>query len=189
MSVVIGIAFVLAILHFVYEGIILPSVRLHLRFRTFELRDRLRALSHDEGEQLDPKIYHFVHDALNGTLRFLYQIDIRIAWDFRRMLRDDPTLGKRIEKRYRQLEVCSVQEVHAIQKEHSRILACALIANSAGFFLMMSPFIALLFVVMFVLRKLHVALDQMRRYAVGLVCMPEQEFERKLNSYGRLSAN
>ena len=125
MATLIVVALVLGLLHFVYEGILLPSIRLHLRFKTFELRDRLRRLAHDEEKRLDPKIYDCIHDALNGTLRFLYKIDVRIAWDIRRILREDPTLAKRLERRSKEVEACPVQEIHAIQKEHSRILECS----------------------------------------------------------------
>ena len=182
MATLIVVALVLSLLHFVYEGILLPSIRLHLRFRTFELRDRLRMLANDEDKRLDLKIYDCIHDALNGTLRFLYKIDVRIALDIRRMLREDPTLAKRLQKRLKEVEACPVQEIHEIRKEHSRILACALLANSAGFFIMALPFLVVLLLIMFVLRRLNEAVERIHRYAGELVCAPDREFERKLNT-------
>jgi len=181
MAVLIVLAFVLALCHLVYEGILLPSMRLRLRFMTFELRDRLRVLAHDRGDSLDSKVYHHVHNSLNGTLRLLYQIDIRMAWDIRRILREDPKLVKRIMKRAKEVEACDIPEIRDIQKEHGKIITCALLANSAGFFIMALPAFLVLAATICALRRMNHCRERMRRYSEELACLPEQQLERKLN--------
>ncbi len=72
----ISILFWLAILHFIYEGIILPSIRLNLRYKLFVLRDELRSLRHEVAIVVGffQKIFSLVKDIVSLSENDLHKL-------------------------------------------------------------------------------------------------------------------
>ncbi|MBH2937754.1 hypothetical protein I5Q40_22430 [Serratia marcescens] len=67
---------VLAILHFIYERIVLPSVRLHYRNELFKIRDTVRNEMISGVDGKDIEIAKLVHDGLNNTINRLHYLTL-----------------------------------------------------------------------------------------------------------------
>ena len=138
MAVFILIILGLAIVHFVYEGLVLPTFRLHLRYRLFALRDRLRQLKTKEDNQLDADSYRYLQEALNVMIAFLYRFDFWAALEANSWFRKHPDLQKRAEARIAALNNCNNQEFKKIMHDSFVISCCVLVFNSAGFICLLS---------------------------------------------------
>ena len=57
--------------HLMYESVILPTIRMSVRYKIFKVRDRLRAEKIKKGDELDDSVYRIVEDNLNNALFFL----------------------------------------------------------------------------------------------------------------------
>src|ERR1035441_10315344 len=68
-------ACVYALLHFIWEGILAPSLRHNIRLDLFALRDNLRRLKINNPE-LPNDAFNTVQDGLNGAIKHLSDIDI-----------------------------------------------------------------------------------------------------------------
>ena len=128
----------LTVVHFVYERLLLPTIRLNLRYQVFALRDQLRGL-HDES--LDPKVYRYMQEALNNSINILPRLNLSLIWEAQRALRDNPGLEKRIETRWKVINECPVEEICTIYRDCGAILMRAFNANCFFFYIYLLPFV------------------------------------------------
>lgn len=126
----------LTLLHFIYESIILPSVRLHLRYKLFCLRDELRLLKHDMQDEISDEIYRTVEVTINNAISILPYIDfVRLA-----MARNSgPDIKKKAEKKAHLVNSCKVDEVKRIFSRSLHIMFCAFLANIGAWFVYVVP--------------------------------------------------
>ena len=155
----------LAVLHFVYQAILLPSIRLSLRFRLFALRDRLRALLARDQEALEA--FRIQHAAINNSIRMLSKVDFAFIWRVESQLRLDKAMRARIEKRIKIVEEFEEEEFQAILKATNRTFRAAVLANAGAWFFYIVP-IALVFLC---LKKLKIAVK-------GALSVPEGELSK-----------
>jgi hypothetical protein len=171
MAVLILIVLSLAIVHFVYEGMILPTIRLHFRYRLFALRDRLRHLKTKEDNKLDADSYRYLQEALNVMIAFLYRFDLRAAFEANSWFRKHPDLQKKAEARITALNNCNNLEFKKIMRDSFVISCWVLSLNSAGFLCLLSVPITI-FVIANGLRRVW-ALIKSR--AMNVFYIPERE--------------
>jgi len=186
MATILIIVLALAVLHFMYESLLLPSIRTKLRFRLFGIRDDLRMLMAESGNDLDTKLFHYMQDSINTAVAFLQYIDLKALLQARRIFREDPELCERASKREAMIDACSLEAFQVIKRERSKLFGYALLANSAGFFVYAVPFVIVFLLLCVMLRKLKDHLMYMKcqlyRFIKNLTCVPENELV-KFNSY------
>ena len=136
--VILGLG-AIALWHFIYDGIILPSIRWALRNRLFELRDRIRMLAIKDEVQNCEEAYCFVHDSVNVFLTRLHLLTISQAVEISRAIARDAKLRSRIQKRIDMIERCQNQEITDAFQKMDCVLRIALIANSGTWFLYVIP--------------------------------------------------
>lgn len=139
-----------AVLHFVYESIVAPSLRLGLRYELFRLRDEVRLLkieelhADSEGPQFVERHFHELQDSINSLICILYGFDLVTVCAISEEIDRDAGLKQRVEARSRSLDDCALPEVLAIRRRQFRMAARALAVNSGPMLLwLVSP--ALLF--------------------------------------------
>lgn len=116
--------------HFICEGILLPSIRLKLRFELYALRDALRDLKIKGNQEFKDDEFDHLHDIINGMLQILPALNISFV---RRMIRaedNNPDLEDVIEQRRRAIESCSIGEVREIYHELTTLMNYAVYVNS-----------------------------------------------------------
>jgi hypothetical protein len=131
-SVIIGL-FLVAMVYFVYESIIAPSLRLNLRFELFRLRDELRKLKGCCPE-LSDKHFESLQDSINGLVSVLYRLDLATLIAFENTRRRDTQFKNHIEERVRALDDCHCDEAQAIRARSREIAAKAIAVNNGAWF-------------------------------------------------------
>lgn len=131
-STLITVLFVLSILHYIYESIIVPNQRMILRDDLFELRDKLRN-SYGEYNEADRKAFDVLHDkginhGLNNLSLYclLSQIKVYLA------VERNPELKENAEKQIEIINNASHQTIIDSFSEYSRIIEKAHMLNSGG---------------------------------------------------------
>ena len=131
---------------FVYfwESVFLPVIRLHLRFKLFELRDRLRYLSITK-KDIDRKEIYYVHDAINTTIKILPFFTVGEMWEAHRVLKADSKLRRTAYKRMKAIEDSKSPEIREIFRKMHLLAFIGFFLNS---FILLLPFLPLLFIIM-----------------------------------------
>ena len=148
MDIFLFVLGIFAVLHFFVEAILVPSWRLQLRYRLFELRDRLRAL---EVEDRYPgatvrQVCQRLESSINTAISLVPKIGPRLIYEFQQRLASDDGLRRTIDERIAYVENNAPAEVRALNAEVARILRDACAANTAGWVVYVFPaLLALLF--------------------------------------------
>ena len=142
LAILIVILALLTLVHFVYESILAPSLRLEIRFELFKLRDELRFIKINLGNELDDKHYHFLQDSINTLIRNLYRFDLAIVTKAMIEVKRDKDLKKRVQERSLFLDDCTVAEARRIRNESINLAFRALRVNSGGWAVYFIPVIA-----------------------------------------------
>ena len=157
----------LSLFHFIYNGIILPSIRLGLRYKLFSLRDQLRWLKMRNDKEISPEVFSYVEGSINITIRLLHSISLELFAKAEQEIKKDENFYNRIEKRSQIIQACSIREIEEIERKNTFIFAKALAANSDGLFIYLFP-IALFFAFM----------SSLKKAIVEIISIPEWEVER-----------
>lgn len=160
---------ILALIHFVYSGILLPSIRFSLRLRLFALRDELRNLKIENEVDLSDDVFTYVQESLNNTINILPRIDIPTIKLADREIKDHQLIIREVESRISLIEECHVEEVKEIYVEMFKIFRLALLANTGPWFAYLIPAV----IVAFPFRKLAEVIQK-------IVAVPENQIESVL---------
>jgi len=124
---------ILSLMIWVYQAIILPSIRQRLRFELFDLRDQTRELVIAGKLKEQSAVFHHLHRSLNVLIKAVPGFDFAFL---SRIEIDDPDVNKRAAQ-FQQLMDESIPEVRQIFHRAVTVMAVALIANSLFWFNMM----------------------------------------------------
>jgi hypothetical protein len=116
---------------FIYQGIILPGIRLSLRYRVFELRDRLRRLVIEGKLEESDRAFQVLHDRLNFMCVSLARLDLA------RVIQASSKLDEESRTRvatYIHVMESAPDDVKKIYKESLQVTALALTCNSLFIF-------------------------------------------------------
>jgi hypothetical protein len=139
MMYVISALFFLSVLHFVYETLVAPSLRLSARHKLFALRDQLRALKMTAGTELDDPHFDYLHDSLNALIRTLDNFNLSLLIRLRNLSSGDAGLRARVEERCKVLDDCAMPEALEIRKKSVRIALEAFTINCGGGLIYFAP--------------------------------------------------
>lgn len=157
----------LAWIHFIYNGIILPSIRMHLRNNLFALRDRLREMKIKKEFSNESKVVELLHDGINNVLDRLPFFTIETVLKLRENLKAEQSLIKEINSRLSMIENCKNVELKEIYKKTNMTLLYSFLANSGGLLLWIFP---VFFVIYWI--------SQIKVYVSDLVAIPSSKAER-----------
>ncbi len=143
MNIIIITITLLALLHFVYEAILLPSYRLLLRNELFVLRDRIRALKIKGLKEEDEQVFWFVHESINHLLTRLPQMTIISVCNAMKLQQENPIILEETKKKQIQINNSSNKEIEKIYAQAAFIFTKAFIANSGAWLFYLLPFILL----------------------------------------------
>jgi hypothetical protein len=135
---IIGLG-VVAVWHFIFELIILPSLRQQLKFKIFDLRDRLRTLKADHSTQCGNAAFHQLDDSLSWQIDNQHKLTFSLIHDTTAELKNNPDLHAKVEKRLADLNSCELPEYRSIREERNKLFTQALIANSLGWAIYLVP--------------------------------------------------
>lgn len=160
------------IVQYIYQSILLPTIRQHLRFKMFALRDKLRHYAYDEVISSNSRVYKILQDRINITVDYLYLVDLKVVFDVNKFLKKNQTISKRVEKNRRLIKSSELVEVREIDDELNKLLFLTMIYNSASFFVWSVLLMLLLLAILHTGKTLwSTAKDLVFR----IPCVPERE--------------
>lgn len=135
MANLIFILSLLVLWHFIYDGIILPTIRLNLRYKLFTLRDRIRTIKNEKQDKVDNQVFHYLNNSINVSIRYLSSYNIDLLVKANREFKKNPDLNKRVNHNIKFVHDCSDNEVQNIYLKEIKYCALAFISNSGSWLL------------------------------------------------------
>lgn len=148
-TVLFFIFIILVVFHFIYDGIIAPSLRHEIRLELFELRDRLRMLKIEYNKQLSDELFAEIQDTINKQIRILHEINIIGIIEAIQFSHNNSEIDAKINRFESLLNDCELKEIREIYQENAFVFIKAIAANSGGWAIFVIPFVALGFVSLF----------------------------------------
>ena len=167
MSTILILMTLVAMFHFVYEGIIAPSIQVGLRNKLFVVRDEIRRAKIENVEPANEEAFWYVHDGINGWLTRIPLVTLTNQFAAIRAYRTEPELRKNVDMRVALVKGCSDDRVKAAKEKASFIIWEASIANSGGWLVYLVPIAVVL-----------ATFKNMKRFATGLLLSPEKTTEK-----------
>lgn len=132
MESIVFITIFLALWHFFYEGVLAPSLRHGLRYKLFELRDRLRNLDNLTSQDSDIK-YHLDHSICNiiNSMSFL---NLAQYFTVRKAIHSDAKLKNKLDEVHTEFSNTEDQQLQLIYQEMNKRGFTALVINHGGWF-------------------------------------------------------
>ncbi len=129
-----------SLLHFIWEGIIAPSMRQSIRIDLFALRDELRRLKISEPD-MPMEAFNAVQDGLNSTICHLNGIDVPFLVYCDKMVDRDPKLKECVEKRQELVRSANSPALVKIAGQIRLKVEAAARTNSGGLYLYLVPIV------------------------------------------------
>jgi hypothetical protein len=137
--IALGIFTLLALVYFIYEGIVAPSLRAVSRLQLFALRDRLRKLKMEHRSELSDEVFRDLQSSINFATAHVSQIDLRLIRNASKAFEHDAELREHVARRIAIFDACPIEELHLIREEYFEVLDWVLFVNSAGLIVYIIP--------------------------------------------------
>lgn len=135
----------LAIIHFLYERIILPEIRLYYRNELFVLRDKVRdILLNEESRENEKSGAAFLHNALNNSINRLHYLTISNRIITAKVLSEQPELRSKIQNQIDLIKKSENLQLYSVFNE------CCIITNKMFMFNSLFALIYLIPIILFV---------------------------------------
>jgi hypothetical protein len=135
---ILGFA-LLAILHFVYEGILAPSYRVEYAYQVFRLRDALRLLKIKQARAIADKPFTYMQDSMNGIVRNIENIDGVMLVECMHKIHHDKEFRARNEERVKVIDSCQHPEAKQLRARSARIIERILTVNNGAWMFYLVP--------------------------------------------------
>ncbi|UCE59291.1 MAG: hypothetical protein JSU63_17840 [Phycisphaerales bacterium] len=137
-AILILVLIVLALWHFVCDGIMAPSLRLRVRYKLFAIRDSLRALQSRDSE-IGSGVFRMLHENINTAIELVPALSVSLIVKAEQRFREDPELREWVDARVKILDSCPIEEVHVIRDRMNTLVRDALFINAAGWLIWLVP--------------------------------------------------
>ena len=145
MATLIFIFFVLAGFHFIYDGIIAPNFRMQLRYKLFELRDRLIKLKIDNREELKDQVFDSLNHSINSAIHYLPHFSLFLVKVAHDEMGSSQVLRDEIEKKVALINSCKMDEVQEISQLRDFYFFTGFLINSGGWLPVLIPIAVILY--------------------------------------------
>ncbi len=176
MATIFIILLVLGLFHFIYESILLPSFRLELRYKLFELRDEIRNIKSEESSNVSDKVFYLLEDTANTVINRLPFFNISTRIDAFKEYEGNKSFQRKVENRRKALEECKDDRVNKINKELIDIATVAFIINSGGWSYILIPILLLLLVFAFVTKSIKSIKNQIIKETYKVAYASDNDF-------------
>lgn len=134
---------VLAVLHFVYEGIIAPSLRMQCRNELFKQRDALRRIKIQRHADSRDPAFDIIHSTINGYLTCLSGVTLHFMWRLRSGVRSGK-LREETQARLKALEDCKSEQLIGVGQAMGNAIERAFLINSLAWAFYVVPVLLLI---------------------------------------------
>ncbi|HZL44859.1 MAG TPA: hypothetical protein VFC28_01415 [Opitutaceae bacterium] len=162
----------MTVLHFVYEAIVLPSVRASRRFRLFALRDRLRNLRFASGISINDEAFSALDSSLSWQLENQHRLTFSMIISANNSYIDDKKFRSEVDRTSKAIGNCQIQEFLAIRQQAAEHMVGTIAWNCGGLLGYFLPPAS----VYFSMRLIMVTV-------LKVVVLPERDLERLAPQY------
>jgi hypothetical protein len=174
MATILFILFLLSVYHFIYDSILLPSLRLDLRYRLFVNRDKLVKLKILHNDKISDDIFNSLYSSINGALNRLPYLSVSLYLDAKKEFESNEQLRNKVEKRIQLINSCPIEEIRKISNATSNITFFAFALNTGSWILYLLPILILVYVV----KQIFKLAFGLKRLAQELTFTPDYEFDK-----------
>lgn len=157
----------LAAVHFIYEAIILPSIRMANRFKLFALRDRLRALRLINGIAIDDEAFNALDSSLSWQIENQHRLTFSLARGAEKHYSQDEQFRAEVDRRVAVINACQSHDFVSIRQEAANYMANSIGWNGGVLLLFLVPPIGAIF-----------CMHRIIATSVQIVALPEGKLEK-----------
>lgn len=129
----------IAVWHFAYDAILLPSFRQDIRFKLYQLRDRLREVKSENPSQLPNDAFHLVDDSLSWQIDNQHRLTFSLLARTEECIKANPEFAEKIKKRVETINASQIYDYQQIRIQQVRLLKRALLYNAFGWAIYLIP--------------------------------------------------
>ncbi|MFC9678124.1 hypothetical protein, partial [Streptomyces sp. NPDC056949] len=130
LTVLFYVLLCMAAAHFIYERILLPSLRLHYRNKLFELRDEVRNQIIANHSEDNTQAAQLVHEALNNAINRLHLMTITNRVRAKRRLATNPDIQAKINREIELYHRCDNEVINKSIMQSAEILEKVYVVNN-----------------------------------------------------------
>ena len=160
--------------HFIYESILLPSMRLDLRYRLFRYRDQLVKLKVVHGDKLSDDVFNSLFYSINSSINRLPFLSLSLFIEARREFETNNQLRQKVDRKIQLINLCEINETKKILKKTSQLAFYAFSLNLGSWVVYVVP---ILLVVYFIKQVFKLAFG-LKRLIQELTFTTDHEFEK-----------
>jgi uncharacterized protein YfiM (DUF2279 family) len=157
----------MAVVHFAYEAIVLPSIRAGRRYKLFALRDRLRKLKFASGIAINDEAFNALDSSLSWQLENQHRLTFSMISLAKRAYVEDEDFRREVDRNGKFMESCQLQEFLAIRREAAEHMVGTIAWNCGGVLGYFLPPISV-----------YLSMHHIMRTVVKVVALPERNLER-----------
>lgn len=175
----------LAAAHYIYERIILPSIRLHFRNQLFELRDAVRDEIISDKSDENTQAAKLVHEALNNAINRLHLMTFQNRLRAQRNLAANPAIQAKLRREVELFEKCDNKVIMNTITSSALILRRAYFFNHLMFILYTMPIMLVAFVLFKMIRTTNsLVLELMNRRPLedAVLLLPDQQVRQVVHA-------
>ena len=143
LSITFNVIIIIAILHFIYQSIILPTIKEQISYRLFTLRDEVRLLAYKQKGELNEEIFDYLESTINNSINFIPFISFKFLADAQELVNKNRQLQIIIEKNKELLRKYSTDEIRTFENRKLQLLKNTLVFNTLGLFIYVVPVVIL----------------------------------------------
>ena len=178
MELVFVIAVVLCLWLFIYEGILLPSIRIKLKYKLYALRDQLRILKVKHKDKISPQTFHSLDNYLSTSIVHIPILTYRILREVKKDLEKDPELKKQIDRKVELIKNSEVSQMRDIYDKMIKYSVYGLLANGGGWFIYLAAILIPVLIIAFVVGSLGILKKKCRDDVQDVLLVPEKEVSK-----------
>ncbi|MGK3111816.1 hypothetical protein [Candidatus Pantoea formicae] len=181
----------MAAAHFIYERILLPSLRLHYRNKLFELRDTVRNEIISDHSEDNTKAAQLVHEALNNAINRLHLMTITNRVRAKIRLESNPEIRAKLNREVELFARCNNPVINDSIKESAKILEKVYVLNNLMLILYTFPIylvVASIANVVKAANNLLTLISDRKSLEQAVMLLPDRQVAKLVTSDGRAFA-
>ena len=139
MEYLIVILFFLAVWHFVFQAIWLPTIHVRQRNRLFAIRDRLRTYHFDRPDAAHDRAFAIAQDGINNCIHSVEVLGLHFQMRIAQLYANDAAFRDRVKERSKALQDAKCPEIDQVVKDANEVLREIFVFNSGGWFAYIVP--------------------------------------------------
>lgn len=176
MDIFIIFIILLSVIHFIYEAIIAPTLRLNIRHQLFVLRDRSHEIIvADKLINEDEKAIKLINRYINTAIDRMQYLNLYTIYKIDKKVKGDNKMKEKVKKTKISIENAKDQEIKNIDKELNKLTGKILLVNLGAWLIYLIP---VLLIILFV-SKLSITIKSFIKNLVQeLIFLPNYQFDK-----------